>query len=315
MTSLPIVSLKGLYSADAGERKAAADKLGHACREVGFFYLTDHGIPDAVFEQLFGDSAQFFALPLADKEKLSIKQSSNNRGYVAISDEKLNPENGADFKEAFNIGVDLPADHPDVIAGKPFCGINYWPDLPGWRERMLNYFQLCLDVGRVVHRGFALDLGVDEEFFAGPLDNAIPTLRMLHYPPGGPDQTRVDAGAGEHTDYGNITLLKTDGVDGLQVRNRQGQWIDAPAVPGAFVCNIGDCLMRWSNDIYQSTPHRVRAPEAERYSVAFFLEVDPQTSVDPKELFPDETPKYPPIAFADYLAQRLDATYGHRDKD
>jgi isopenicillin N synthase-like dioxygenase len=46
-----------------------------------------------------------------------------------------------------------------------------------------------------------------------------------------------------HTDYGNVTLLATDGVGGLMVRDRSGRWLDAPVVPGAFICDIGDCLM------------------------------------------------------------------------
>ena len=315
MHALPVISLAGLRSDDAQVRLDTAQQLGKACRETGFFYLVDHGIDDNRFTRLFADSKRLFALPLAQKEALSIRRSKHNRGYVAISDEQLNPAAGADFKEAFNIGTELPADHPDLLAGKPFRGVNYWPELPDWRESMLGYFDACLEIGRVLHRGFALDLGSDESFFAQPLRAPIATLRMLHYPAAEGSEQRADAGAGEHTDYGNVTLLKTDGVAGLQVRNRAGQWIDAPDLPGAFVCNIGDCLMRWSNDTYQSTPHRVRAPQQERYSVAFFLEVDPDAVVDPKDLFADQTAKYPPITCGEYLAQRLNSTYGFRNTD
>lgn len=311
MDSLPIISLVGLRSENLEERKAVAAKLGHACREIGFFYIVDHGIPEEEFEQLFADSATFFNQPLEEKEKLSICKTKNNRGYVAIADEKLNPEAGSDYKECFNIGTDFAADHPDVVAGKQFCAVNHWPDLPGWRERMLTYFNHCVEVGRLVHKGFALDLGVEEDFFDKALAEPLSTLRMLHYPEGGPGG-RADCGAGEHTDYGNLTLLKVNGVGGLQARNRHGEWIDAPTVPGAYVCNIGDCLMRWSNDTYISTPHRVGAPEAERYSVAFFLEPNPDTVVDPRQLKKDEAPQYDPIRFGDYLTQRLDATYGYR---
>lgn len=314
MNTLPIISVAGLRSDDLSERQRVAAELGHACREIGFFYVVDHGIADSVFSQLFADAEALFALPLEQKLAMSIKQSPHNRGYVAMADEKLNPAAGADRKEAFNIGTDLAPDHPDVLAGKPFRGVNYWPQLPGWRERMLGYFDACVDLGRLLHRGFSLDLGVDEGFFAERLQQPIATLRMLRYPATDGAAARPDAGAGTHTDYGNVTLLKTDGVAGLQVRTRAGEWIDAPAVPGAFVCNIGDCLMRWSNDTYISTPHRVRVPEHERYSVAFFLEVDPDAMVDPRDLFPQQTAKYPPVSCAEYLAGRLNATYDHRSK-
>ena len=312
MESLPIISMAGLSSEQPAERQATANELGRACRDIGFFYLVDHGIPDSVFEALFEDASAFFSLPSDRKEALSIKRSPHNRGYVAIQDEKLNPVSGADSKEAFNIGHDLPADHPDVLNNKPFCGVNYWPDLPGWRERTLDYYHRCLNVARTLHRGFALDMGAPEDFFESRLIEPIATLRMLRYPAAQGDPRRPDGAAGTHTDYGNVTLLKTDGVPGLEVRTKDGQWIDAPSFPGAFVCNIGDCLMRWSNDLYQSTPHRVRTPKAERYSVAFFMEADPDAMVDPRDLFPDQEPHYPPVSCSDYLAQRLNATYDFR---
>ncbi|RLT92080.1 isopenicillin N synthase family dioxygenase [Ketobacter sp.] len=311
---IPVISLAGLRSGDDAERRAVAAALGQACREIGFFYAVDHGVEAALCDRVFEQSRRFFQLPVARKEILSIRQSRHNRGYIALADERLNPEQGADQKEAFNIGVDLPLDHPDVVSGKPFRGVNYWPDLSHWKADMLAYFDACLQVGRLLHRGFSLDLGLPETYFDRHLVEPIATLRLLRYPPlpPGASAPRLDAGAGTHTDYGNITLLATDTVAGLQVANRQGQWIDAPYVEGALVCNIGDCLMRWTNDLYVSTPHRVKAPAQERYSVAFFLEVDPDAVVDSRDLFPQQAPKYPPITCADYLAQQLNATYGYR---
>ena len=315
MSALPIISLAGLRSDVPAQRRATAAELGRACREVGFFYATDHGIPQAVCEDAFTLAKELFALPIAEKEVLSIKRSPHNRGYVAMADEKLNPESGADMKEAFNIGTDFPEDHPDVLAGKPFRGVNFWPPIDGWRQRALDYFNHCLELERTIHRGFSMDLGLDEEFFARHLSSPIATLRMLRYPPSAGTNTREDGGAGTHSDYGNITILATDKVAGLEVLNRQGEWIQAPHVPGAFVCNIGDCLMRWSNDVYVSTPHRVRPPAQERYSIAHFLEVNPDSVVDPRDVVPDQAPKYQPITCADYLASRLNATYDHREPE
>ncbi|MGM0570250.1 isopenicillin N synthase family dioxygenase [Marinobacter sp.] len=315
MPSLPLISIAGLNSDDPVVRRKTAAELGRACREVGFFYATDHGIPDNVLESVFAGARNLFGLPLSEKEALSIKLSPHNRGYVAMSDEKLNPQAGSDMKEAFNIGTDFPEDHPDVVAGKPFRGVNFWPPIPGWREHALGYFNHCLELGRTIHRGFSLDLGLDEGFFAQHLTLPIATLRMLRYPASAGQVARDDGGAGTHTDYGNITILATDEVAGLEVLNRQGEWIQAPYVPGAFVCNIGDCLMRWSNDTYVSTPHRVRPPARERYAIAFFLEVNPDSVVDPRDVVKDEAPKYEPITCAEYLASRLNATYDHRAVD
>ena len=194
------------------------------------------------------------------------------------------------------------------LAGKPFRGVNFWPTIPGWRETVLDYYDACWALGRRIHRGFALDLGLAEDFFEDKLDAPLGTLRMLHYPPQPARQDRApDSGAGTHTDYGNLTILATDGVAGLQVRARNGEWIDAPHIPGTFVCNIGDCLMRWTNDLYVSTPHRVAIPVRDRYSAAFFLDPNPDARVEvlPSCLEPGAAPKYPPTTGADYLRERL----------
>lgn len=313
MPSLPLISVAGLISDDADVRRKTAAELGRACREVGFFYVIDHGIPEAVVNRAFAGAKDLFQLPIDKKQALSIKLSPHNRGYVAMSDEKLNPAAGADQKEAFNIGTDFPDDHPEVVAGKPFRGVNFWPPIEGWREQALDYFNHCLNLGRTIHRGFSLDLGIDEHFFDSHLSEPIATLRMLRYPASAGELDREDGAAGTHTDYGNVTILATDDVAGLEVLNRQGEWIQAPYVPGAFVCNIGDCLMRWSNNHYVSTPHRVRPPEQERYSIAFFLEVNPDSVVDPRDIVKDQDPLYPPILCAEYLAERLNATYDHRE--
>jgi isopenicillin N synthase-like dioxygenase len=172
---------------------------------------------------------------------------------------------------------------------------------------MLDYYARCLELGTLLHRAFSLDLGIAENFFDGSLDCPMATLRLLHYPA----QPRAGAGmgAGAHTDYGNLTLLIGNGVGGLQIRPRNGDWIDAPHIPGAFICNIGDCLMRWSNDTYVSTPHRVLPPAQERYSIAFFLDPNADAVVEPIVGRSSEAAKYPPITGAAFLESRLNPTY------
>lgn len=312
MAKIPVIEAGGLRARDPAERSRTVQQLGAACRDIGFFYLSDPQFDDARMAKVFGAARAFFALPVERKQALSIKRSPHNRGYVELRGERLQAGVAPDLKEAFNIGLDLPADHPDVVAGKAFRGVNLWPDLPGWRAAMLAYYDMCWELGRLLHRGFALDLGVPETFFEDKLDAPMATLRLLHYP-GQPARGAGDTvGAGEHTDYGNVTILATDGVAGLEVRDRTGTWIDAPHIPGAVVCNIGDCLMRWTNDVYVSTPHRVRIPERERFSIAFFLDPNPDAVVAAIPTCVTDAPKYPPVMGADYLAQRLDATYDHR---
>lgn len=301
--AIPLIDMAALESAGAADRFTVAKAIGAACRETGFFAIMGHGVPQRVIADAFAAAREVFSLPAAARNELAIGLHGHNRGYVGLGVEALDEKGARDLKEAFNLiwtdGVTRPP--------------NVWPPLPGWRGKAQAYLDAMLDAGRRLHRAFALDLGLPEDFFHDKLDAPQATLRMLRYPavvaadaPGG------ERGAGVHTDYGNVTLLATDGVAGLQVQRRGGGWIDVPPLPGAFVCNIGDCLMRWSNDVYVSTPHRVRAPERERYSIAFFLDPNPDALVSalPGCVPEGQQPKYEPVTAAGYLSQRFAATYG-----
>jgi isopenicillin N synthase-like dioxygenase len=309
-TALPVIDISGLYGAPGGLESLAA-AVGAACRGIGFFYVVGHRVPPELIAQAFALAAAFFSAPDAVKASAPFC-SASNRGYIPFGREALDPDKPSDLKEAFNIGLDLAADDSEVLAGKPFRNPNVWPQLPGFRETMLAYFDAVWALGRDLHRAFATDLGIDQNFFRDKLDRPMATLRVLHYPPRPASIAAGQLGAGEHTDYGNITLLATDAVGGLEVRTRAGEWLKAPPVAGAFICNIGDCLMRWTNDIYVSTPHRVVSPAGrERYSIAFFLDPNPDAVVSciPTCAGPQRPPRYAAVSGADYLRSRLDPTY------
>lgn len=292
-------------SHDTDPSAFAAD-LGRACRGPGFFLLAGHGISGSLRDSVLREADRFFDLPTAEKERLSILKNRHNRGWAATGSESLDEKSGqTDRKEAFNVGLDLEPDDPRVVAGEPFRGVNVWPDLPGFRATMLKYFNAVWQLGVDLHDPIARDLGLPEKYFRQYFDAPMATLRLLRYPPG--TGAADEIGAGAHTDYGSLTLLLTDGEPGLQVRPRGADWIDVPNVPDAYVVNIGDCLMRWTNDIYVSTPHRVRPPRHRRRSVAFFLDPNPDAVIT--ALPGTGTPKHMPISGADYLRARLAATY------
>lgn len=279
--------------------------LGHACRDTGFFLVTGHGIAQSLIDDAFTAADAFFSLPDAEKARADIRLSRSNRGWSGEGTENLDDSKPGqtDRKEAFNIGLELAPDDPRM--GQPFRGANTWPDLPGFRDTMLAYFDAVHRLGVDLHHAIARDLGLPDTHFDDLLDEPLATLRLLHYPAGDPAPGQI--GAGEHTDYGSITLLMGDGEPGLQVRPRGGDWTDVPRVPGAFIVNIADCLMRWTNDIYVSTPHRVLVPRRRRRSLAFFLDPNPDAVI--QALPGTGEPKYPPITGAAYLKMRLDATY------
>jgi isopenicillin N synthase-like dioxygenase len=311
MSEIPIIDVGPLCARAAGADEVAR-AIGSACRETGFFYVTGHGVGSALVRSVFEHARAFFAAPLALKEAVAFTGASGNRGWSRLGGERLDLTKPADLKEAFNIGLELAADDPELIAGKPFRGSNVWPDIAGFRATMLAYYEACLRLGRDLHRAFALDLGLAPDFFAPVFARPLATLRLLHYPPAPAMPSDGALGAGEHTDYGNVTLLATDAVGGLMVRHRSGRWLTAPAVADAFVCNIGDCLMRWTNDTYVSTPHKVVSPPGrDRYSVAYFLDANPDAEVAclPTCTGPGRPAKYPSVTAGDFLRSRLEPTY------
>jgi isopenicillin N synthase-like dioxygenase len=306
--AIPIIDLAAMREGEAG-LDAVAKKIGAACRDVGFFYVVNHGVDAELLAETFAQSKRFFALPLATKQEIAIEKVGGNRGYIAVLHEALDPAQGADMKESFNVGLELAPDDPEILARAPFRSLNAWPNVEGFRATVLAYYEACSTLAARLHRAFACDLGLDLDFFADKFRRPMETLRLLHYPAA--PSTGEPSRAGAHTDYGNLTLLATDDVGGLEVRARSGEWLSAPVVEGAFVVNIGDCLMRWTNDVYVSTPHRVinRSPRA-RYSVAFFCDADPEAWVAAiPSCVPDgEAPRHPPLTAGEHLSQRLYAS-------
>jgi isopenicillin N synthase-like dioxygenase len=312
MPTIPVVDVAPLLTGSIDAARAVAMALGRACRDVGFFYVTGHSVPQGLITRVFETSAAFFTGPASIREAAAFTGAGGNRGYIRLGGETLDPSKPADVKEAFNIGLELAPDDCELLARAPFRGANLWPEVPGFRDTMLGYFNRVWRLGRDLHRGFALDLGLAPDYFESRLDKPLAVLRLLHYPPVTKPLAEGQLGAGVHTDYGNVTLLATDAVGGLMVQDRAGRWLEAPVMPGAFVCNIGDCLMRWSNDVYVSTPHKVVSPTGmDRYSVAFFLDPNPDAVVEclPTCTSPERPAKYAPISGADYLRSRLEPTY------
>lgn len=316
MNAIPVIDVAPLLAGPPEQERAVARTLGDACRDIGFFCIVGHGVPPDLRKHVFDSAAAFFSGPAAIREAASFTGVGVNRGYIRLGGETLDPGKPADVKEAFNIGLELAPDDPELLARAPFRGANLWPDMPGFRDTMLDYYNRLWRLGRDLHRGFAIDLGLEPDFFETKLDKPIATLRLLHYPPVTAPLREGQLGAGVHTDYGNVTLLATDAVGGLMVQDRSGLWLEVPVIPDAFVCNIGDCLMRWSNDIYVSTPHKVVTPPGrDRYSVAFFLDPNPDAMVAclPPCISLERPAKYGPITGADFLRSRLEPTFEDRE--
>ena len=161
----------------------------------------------------------------------------------------------------------------------------------------------------------ALALGLDRDWFAPYFAQPTTFLRLLHYPPQAVDAPDDAFGSAPHTDYGFITLLAQDDRGGLQVRRRDGSWLDAPPIPGTWVVNVADMLSRWTNGRWQSTPHLVKnVSGADRYSCPYFFDMSMDSSIEvlPTCQGPNNPPRYKQVRYGDYLLERLDRNYAYR---
>jgi isopenicillin N synthase-like dioxygenase len=310
----------GTYDDEA--RARVARRLDDACCSVGFVQVLGHGVPEAAVTGLATAMDDFFGLPL--EEKLALKVPSN-RGYSAPKSESLSLSLGVeaanrmnDFFEAFNVGAEARS-FAGLALDEADYGLNVWPDVLGFTERVETYFAEAGRVARTLLRVFAAALELPPDYFVALTDHSIDVLRMNNYalPPGEVTLDGDLTGMGEHTDFGLVTVLWADQVAGLQVLSREGSWHDVSPVDGALLVNLGDLTARLTNDRWSSTLHRVKPPVVDgrilrRRSAAYFHDgnVDAVVATLPSHL--DATgwggaagQAYGPVTVRDHIAAKL----------
>jgi len=284
MNGVPTIPLAGL-AGELAARQAVAAQIGAACRAHGFFYVTEHGVDLALCRQLEALSREFFAQPLAEKMRIAMARGGHAwRGYFPPGAELTSGR--PDHKEGLYLGIELPPDHPKVRKRVPLHGPNLFPDIAGFRETVLAYIDAVSALGQRLMSAIALSLGLPEDQFAqGITADPLVLFRIFNYPAprdGEDDKRAAGWGVGEHTDYGLLTMLLQDEHGGLQVKTPAG-WIEAPPMPGSFICNIGDMLDRMTGGLYRSTPHRVRA-STQHDRLSFPLFFDPGFDTRPQRI-------------------------------
>lgn len=302
--AIPLIDLSQFET----RRDQITEQLWQAATKVGFFQLVNHGL-EVQAREAFALSEAFFAQPTELKQRFPLKKGLN-AGWEFMS--QVRPSTGtADQKESYQIT--LP--HMDGL----------WPnqvELAEFQRVMLEFEYQAWQLGMQVLSCFAARLGFDPDFFTQAHDRRPPsyqsTLRLLHYlpmPGEAPDPSLWRAGA--HTDFDCLTLLfQQRGQGGLQVspghkataHDGELEWSNVPPLDDVITCNIGDMLMRWSDDRLKSTLHRVRMPrpdeyQGSRYSIGFFCQANKDVIIQG----PDQ--KYPPISAEDYILQRIQANF------
>jgi isopenicillin N synthase-like dioxygenase len=323
---VPVIDVSALVVADPDPDALdeTVRRIGDACRDVGFLYVKNHGLPDGLSERMMEQTRAFFDLPLEEKMKLRLGQTSQFRGYVPMLAEvtatKRDYHECLDLQPLSGRDAETIAAAKSALAGRhPLDDPDQWPAaLPEFRPVMMEAWTALTRLGEQLASGMALSLGLDAGFFQKYAGDELCDLRLSHYPPFQPDRSLddVEFGMGAHVDYGFLAIVQQDGVDGLEVRNPEGEWINAPHIPGTLLVNIGLMMQRWSNDRYTATWHRVRFPGGRhRYSMPFFFEpaFDAVIAPLPECCSEDNPPRYEPVQFGTWVVEQFSTAYDNKE--
>jgi isopenicillin N synthase-like dioxygenase len=320
MSSIPVIDVSGIGT-DPGIDADLGREFLSAYGTWGFGYLIGHPIDHTLIDAVFEQSRTFHAQPSTAKNKILVNKQ--HRGFIPFKgstdvNSSVETVTKPNQSESLMLLRDLPADHPEVLAGNYLAGANQWPsDLPNFVNVMTQYQQEMWKFSGqlidVIARALNDDGSMHEAF-----ESPTTWLRLLHYPPQDPQSPSDEFGSAPHTDFGAITLLAQDDVGGLSVKTPEGEWVDVPPMPHAFVMNVGDMLHRWSNGRLLSTPHRVTNRSGlERYSVPFFFDPNVTTVIEPLPSCVDSVhpPLFTPLTFGDFLRNELESSYDNHKSD
>ena len=306
--NIPSVDLSDFTEGNKETKAAFVKELGKAYEEIGFVAVKNHGLSDALCNELYAQVKGFFTLSKEEKEAYEIEGLAGQRGYVSFGKEHAKNKNEGDLKEFWHFGQTVEDNDPIKEEYPDNVQVN---ELPKFNAVGREVYQKLEATGREMLRAIALHLNLDENYFDAKIHNGNSILRPIHYPPI-THEPKDAVRAAEHEDINLITLLMGASADGLQVLNKSGEWISVTALPDQIVVNVGDMLQRLTNNKLKSTTHRVVNPPREkwgtsRYSIPFFLHPRSEVSLNclPSCISESNPKNFSDITAGEYLEQRI----------
>lgn len=293
--------------------------MARACAELGFFRIPITSIDPAIAERAWDTATAFFALPAEAKAAVGFPEPGYPYGYSPFGFESLAKSTGdaaapADLKESLSVGPDC-LDRAGFSNGADDSWIrspSLWPaELPELRVAWEAYFRALSGVAERLMSVMALALDLPADHFASLIDRPITSMRAINYPLLPNDLDTPSLRAGAHSDYGTLTILRTDDVAGLEIRQPDGTWSEVVSEPDSFVVNLGDSIAQWTNDRWRSTVHRVALTSPEqRQSFAFFHMANWDATIEclPTCLEPGESPRHAPVEAGPWLMSKFRST-------
>jgi len=307
LRKVPVLSLGSYTHGSQTEKAVFIDRLFTGIKDYGFIVLKDHDVPASLLSQAYQILDQLYALPVEKKMQYVSPSGGGQRGYTPFGKEHAKGSPVMDLKEFWHVGREVPANHPFA----KYYPANIWPDkeLPEFRQVFSQIFSSLEQAGIQMMEALTGPLEVEKNYFTKMVQEGNSILRLLHYPPipEGTDPRCIRAAP--HEDINFITILPAATTSGLQLKDRDGTWLDIESDPGTLIVDAGDMLSRITNEVIPSTTHQVINPQdgknEKRFSMPFFMHPHPESILSCLPSCRGAGAKYEDISAHDFLMQRL----------
>ena len=305
LRKVPTLSLRSYTEGSKTDQIRFIENLFSGLKDYGFIILKDHDVEPALLNKAYDVLAQFYALPTETKLKYA-GVHGGQRGYTPFGTEHAKDSPVMDLKEFWHVGREVADGHPL----KKYYPNNVWPsELPEFKTTFSDLYFKLEQAGKAMLQALTFPLDVPNFYFDNMIQDGNSVLRLLHYPPIPKGTDPRCLRAAPHEDINLITILPAATASGLQLKDRDGTWLDIESEPNSLIVDAGDMLARATNEVIPSTTHQVvNTPEAvssSRYSMPFFIHPHPEAMLSCIPSCKGAGAKYADISAHDFLMQRL----------